>query len=463
MSAAVALAVVLLGAAPGSDVPVLGLDEALKVAKERNLDLKVAQARLAQAREVSRKVWAGYLPQVSVGGSYTRNSAEAKIQLPTGYYIRNVGMPQGPVRGDPSQPYTPDNPPGDQTTYILFPSGYADVVIQRQDQLGGQAQVSQALIAPVLWPAIQNAYLGEEVASLNVENGRREVLFAVAQLYYGAAGLKERVKVQQRLLEITRQHEKDAQVRVEAGAVAQAALLRAQIDRAKAEQDLKRVENSYLSAKIALAGLLDRDDRFEVDLPPAPQLPADVSGLEDAAVRDRPDVAAAKVGVRLAEGQRMVSFMKYLPNVGVSGAYRLANVSGFTGQYDSWAITLGLNWTLLDGGLREAELRESFAKISEAEANRLSLERKARDEVARAKLDLESARSNMTKAAEQVKLARQNSELVNVAYREGNVTYLEVEDANAALLGSELAVVGETLNANLAALKLLKSAGAFNP
>lgn len=462
MSAAVALAVVLLSAAPGADVPVLGLDEALKVAKDRNLDLKVAQARLAQAREVSRKVWASYLPQVSVGGSYTRNSAEAKIALPTGYYIRNVGAPQGPVF-DPTQDPSPENPPGAQTPYILFPSGFAEAIIQRRDQLGGQAQVSQALIAPVLWPAIQNAYLGEEVASLNVENGRREVLFAVAQLYYGAAGLKETVKVQQRLLEITRQHEKDAQVRVEAGAVAQSALLRAQIDRARAEQDLKRAENSYLSAKIALAGLLDRDDRFEVDLPPAPQQPADVSGLEDAAVRDRPDVAAAKVGVRLAEGQRMVSFMKYLPNVGVNGVYRLANVSGFTGQYDSWAITLGLNWTIFDGGLREAELRESFAKISEAEANRLSLERKARDEVARAKLDLESARSNMTKAAEQVKLARQNSELVNVAYREGNVTYLEVEDANAALLGSELAVVGETLNANLAALKLLKSAGAFNP
>ena len=66
---------------PGSDGPVETEEKALKVAKDRNLDLKVAEARLAQAREVSRKVWASYLPQVSVGGSYTRNSAEAKIAL----------------------------------------------------------------------------------------------------------------------------------------------------------------------------------------------------------------------------------------------------------------------------------------------------------------------------------------------------------------------------------------------
>jgi len=74
----------------------------------------------------------------------------------------------------------------------MVPSSLIEATIQPLNQLGAQAQLSQAIIAPALWPAIRAAYLGEEVAKLNVENARREVLFGAAQLYYGAAALKKR-------------------------------------------------------------------------------------------------------------------------------------------------------------------------------------------------------------------------------------------------------------------------------
>ncbi|MFY0577665.1 TolC family protein [Cystobacter fuscus] len=64
--------------------PVLTLNQALEEAREKNLDLKVARARLDQALLQSRRAWAGYLPTVTVGGSYTRNSAEAVFALPGG-------------------------------------------------------------------------------------------------------------------------------------------------------------------------------------------------------------------------------------------------------------------------------------------------------------------------------------------------------------------------------------------
>jgi outer membrane protein TolC len=83
--------------------------------------------------------------------------------------------------------------------------------------------------------------------------------------------------------------------------------------------------------------------------------------------------------------------------------------------------------------------------------------------VRQARLDLDSAVANREKAKEQLALAQENQRLVNVNYKAGAATYLEVTDANTALLQSELTQVSETLNADLAALRVLKAAGAFDP
>ncbi|MFZ5468289.1 MAG: TolC family protein [Myxococcota bacterium] len=446
------LVLTIVLALPVRAQPVLTLEAALQGASERNLDLKAAHARLAQVREASRKVLAAYLPQLSVGGTYTRNSVEAKIALPTGYFIRDVVQPQGPVF-DPGQPVSAENPPGLQTSHVLFPSGFVEAEIQPLNQLGAQLQLQQALVVPALWPALSNAHLGEQVAALSVEAARREILFAVVQAYYGAAGLKEALAVQEKLLEMNQAHEKDARQRYELGAAPKIELLRAEVDRARSEQDVERTRNAYAGVKSSLATLLDRDADFEVERPPRPVL--------EATEGDRPDVEAARVGVELADGLRRGVWFKYAPSLGLTAAYRVSNARGFTGTYDTWAVGVGLQWLLWDGGLRESELRETAAKQEEAQALWRSAQNKAKDELRRAELDLKSAQANEKKAAEALALARESAQLAQAAYTSGAATYLQVSDANTALLAAELSAIGEQLNAQLAMLRLAKAAGGF--
>lgn len=441
-----------------SAAPVLTLEEALRWAKQRNLDLQGAKARLVQAQEISKKAWAAYLPQLAVAGSYTRNSVAARISVPNAYYIRDVGTPTSP----PANPADPNSPPGQPTTTILFPAQFESATIQPLNQLNAQAQLTQALIVPTLWPTIRNAYLAEKVAELNFENLRQETLFTVAQLYYSAAGLKQNTQVQERLLAVNRDHEKNARVNFDAGAVPKVSLLRAEIDRSRSEQDLNRAQIAFESAKTALATLLDRDRNFDVAIPTEPTLPAE-RDIETVALKERVDLKAARVSEEIADRTSASSWLKYLPSLTFQGSYRLSNAKGFTGTYYTWALGLGLNWTLFDGGLREAEVRENAAKFNEASAARRSAESKAKDELVRAQFDLESARSNRLKAREQAQLARETSAIVETNYREGAATYLEVADANASLLSAEIALVSETLNANLASLRVLKAAGQFNP
>jgi outer membrane protein TolC len=401
--------------------PVLTLDEALALARQNNLDLKVARARLEQSRLLSNRAWAGYLPTVAVGGSYTRNSNEAVVTLP--------GGPQ--------------------------------IVIQPFDQFAAQAEVRQAVIAPSLIPAIRNAGIAEDVAELNTDNARREILFAVAQSYFAAASFQEAIRASQFLLEVNKARESDTQKRFDAGTVTKVALLRAQLDRARAEQDLVRARNAFASSRLALATLIQRDADFTLELPPVPQVPAGQEDLVKQALEQRPDVAAARRNLDLALGRKQSVWYSYAPSVGFSGVYRISNAAGFAGRNDIWALTLSAQWTLWDGGIREITLREESARVAEATAQQKQAEARAVEEVSRARLEYENAQANLSKAEEALGLARETQRLTEISFKAGVATYLEVADANSALTGAEVGAISERLQTSLAALRLLRSAGAF--
>lgn len=465
MTALAPLALVLaLGqAAPPSPAPasppaaVLTLDDALAQAQAQNWDLKQLDARLRQSQELHWKAWAGYLPQVTAGASYTYNQYETSIALPTGYAVRGrTGAANEP-------PADPAGLPGTATNQFITPTGAVQATIQKHDQLGGQIQLDQALIAPQLWYLIPAANHGERAASLSIESARRDVLFGVAQAFYGTASLRQAMQVSERLLEIARRQEHDANVRYQAGAIAKVGLLRAEIDRARAEQDLKRAQNSYESARIALATLLGRPVDFDIADPPQPELPADPASLEERALRERPDLLSARAQVDASRSNKNAQWARYLPTLGAFARWQVANVSGFSTSDNFYTLGLGLSWKIFDGGLRESDLRESRAKVAEAEAAAMSAELRVRQDVKQALLDLDSARANAAKAKEQRDLAAENQRLVDVAYAAGTATAVEQADATAQLRNAEIALTAESLGAQLAALRALKVAGAFHP
>lgn len=434
LQAAALAAGLAFGQVPSQDAPaaqaaapagVVTLDEALALAKERNLDLKVIRARLDQADELSWKAWSRYLPQVSAVGAWQQQ--------------HETLLPAGVLGPDP-------------------------VAIQPGEIMQGQIEATQMIFSPALIFGIRAAMKAEEAATLSLGEGRRALLFGVASTYYAAASLKQALGVNERLLEIAQRSEKDARVRFQAGTIAKVALLRAEIDRARAEQDLKRARNAFQSARLALATLLDRAADFDVADPPSPPVPEDREGetLVRMALQNRQDVRAARAQIAAARATRNVAIGRYFPNVGAFLREQRADAAGLTGA-KNWAAGLQLQWQILDGGLRESDLREGNARIAEAEAASRSTEAKARQEVLQALLDLDSARANAAKAKEQRDLATENLRLVDVSYRAGAATAVELADATAALRTAESSFTAETLGAQLAALRVLQVTGEFEP
>jgi outer membrane protein TolC len=450
--AAVAPAPTPSAAKPAAQSKVLTLREAIESARRQNLEIQQLDARVEQARQLTWKAWSTYLPQVNAGVQVVRNQYEVAFELPAGYWVRDMGSQQGPDAGG--------SVPGSPTNLTVYPSSVTEAIVQPLVQTQGQVKLSQAVIAPQAMLLISNAYKAEKTIDYNVMQARRDILFAVAQLYYGVASLQELSAVQERQVVLTKERERDARVRFEAGTGTKVGLLRAEIDRAQAEEDLKRAQIDYRRAKLALATALDRPDDFDIVIPASPPQPKGAN-LEQQALDLRPDVKAAAENLDLAYGERSRLYMQYLPSIGVFGSYGYASTSTFNPNAFSWQVGIGLTWTLLDGGLREASIREQTAKIVEADALKRQVDLRAVTRVKEAQLDLEAAVANRSKAKERTGLAQENARLVDVAYKAGAATYLESTDSVQTLRQAEVGLVAESLNVDLATLKLLNAVGAF--
>ena len=407
-------------------LPVITILDAIRIAQERNLDLMVLRAQLAQAQEISWKAWSGYLPHVTGTGAW---QAQREIKTP------DLGPPFGVI------------------------------TIQTGSVTQGQIEADQTILSLSLIYGIRQARATERAASFNIANARRSLLFGVAGAYYAAASLKQLYEVSQQLLEIAQRQEKDARVRYNAGTIAKVGLLRAEIDRARAEQDLKRASNAFEAQRIALATLLDRDARFDVTPPRPPPLDekATPDQLVQLAIDLRLDLKAARAELDAARAFRSSAIARYVPNVGAFARYQEQSAASLFAAKENWQAGIGLSWPILDGGLRESDIREGNARIEQADAAMRSAESKARQEVLTALLDLDSARANAAKAVEQRDLAAENNRLVDVSYRAGAATAVELADATAALRTAENNVVNERLNAQLAALRVLLAVGEFDP
>ena len=409
---------------PAPRKKVLTLKEALDSARTQNLDIQQLDAKVQAAAQLTWKGWSTYLPQIAATAQIVRNQYEVSFAIPTGT--------------------------GDPITTVVQP------LVQTQ----GQVRLNQAIVAPQAIMVIQNAYKAERTIDYNVQQARRDILFGVAQLYYGVASLQELTAVQERQVVLTKERERDSRVRFEAGTGTKVGLLRAEIDRAQAEEDLKRAQIDFQRARLALATALDRADDFDIVIPTSPPAPKGTN-LEQQALDLRPDVKAAAEALDLAYGERMRIYMQYLPSIGVFGAYNYATTGTFNPNAFTWQVGIGLTWNIFDGGLREASIREQSAKIVEADAYKRQVDLNAVTRVKQAELDLQGAVANRAKARERTGLAQENARLVDVAYKAGAATYLESTDSVQTLRQAEVGLVAESLNVDLATLKLLNAVGAF--
>lgn len=438
LAAALTLAWLPAGAraqAPAAAPPrELTLDEALALARRVNRSLIAERAHLAQAQTNVEQAWAALFPVVTAQGKYTRNYKEADLDF---------GALLGAYQLKPGVAMPPD----------------LVATILKRDQLDASISATMPLLAPAAYPALEAVKTGVRSSEASYESSEASVLFSVAQTFYAAAVADEVLVTRHSSIEVDTATLENAKTRFSAGTVTKVDVDRAELALVRAQQAELEARYGQAQAYRALATLIQADAPFKVRVPEALSVPA--NGDLDTALHLRPELRVLTFSEKASDAQARAYGWRWAPTLSAFGKANVGNYVGFTGDKYAWSAGLQLDWTLFDGGTRDAQRHLATAQAAEAQARAEVLTDSIRDDLVNNRSLLDTKQQAVQAATRAVSLAQETLDLVRSQYEAGTVTQVDLLQAQDNLVAAEEALAQSHFDVAVADLTLRRAAGTF--
>ena len=382
----------------------LTLDQALAELDSQSPTLVQARGRVADARALATQAAVPLLPTLVAAGGYTRNSADAIVDLSK---LPLAGLPAGALPSGPLviQPLGVWTVSGSLRVPLIVPNAWAD------------------------WAAAQRA---ADSIGATAESARLQLRASLAQAAWAAAAAEEIVAASERAVTVAEEHQRSAARSVTAGTEAPLSVLKAETEVVKRQSDLAQARANRERSHLALGVLLGKTEPLRVLLPPIAggETPQPVESLVAEALQARPEIVAQEAQIRAARAQVTSARLRWLPQISGSGAVFAADVPYPTGKKEGWRLTLDALWPLYDGGLAGGKRDQAQADLltarAAAEAQRLNVIQEIQD-----------TRRDVSVAGERLRLAEQQRDLATAAaasakrtFEAGVASSLDVLDAN---------------------------------
>lgn len=401
------------------------LDQLQNAALAANHDVRIATARVRQARSIFDETARDRYPHVPVGASIDR---------------REQATP-----GFSDEPVT-------TTTYRAGFDAFWEI-----DVFGRVRSAVRAAAATA------------EGFEATLEDVRVSVAAEVGRNYFELRGLQQQLAVTERSLANQQETLRLTRVRRDAGIgeeqdVASAAALVAGID-----AGLPPIRAAIAAREHRIAVLIGvRPNELTANLAPRVYPPlAKALPLGDPAslLRRRPDVRAAERRLAAASAREGVAAADLYPRITITGFLGLLAGRGSlfgTGDSRAWAVTPALSWAGFDLGSARARLRGANAATEESLAAFEQSVLLALEETENA---LVAYRAQQQRLVNLTDSARESTRAANIArtrYREGLADFLQLLDAERTQLQAEDAVAQAEAGVFTSVVAVYKSLGGIN-
>jgi multidrug efflux system outer membrane protein len=397
------------------------LQDLITQALADNYDLKVAVARIEQARAQVAVVRADFWPQVG----YQASAAREKSFIP---------LPQ--LQGN--------------VTYNSF-----------------QAAINAAWEADV-WGRIRRSSEAATAGLYAQEDVRRGVMLSlvsdVAANYFLLLELDRQLAIAQESATVYKGTLDLFTQRFEAGRDSKLGVVRAQAayDSSNATiAALKRAITQQENAICVLLGTYPRTIERGTQLEQQ-TMPATPSGMTSDLLQRRPDIMQAEQVMIGANAEIGVAVANYFPRIGLSALYggQGVDVSDlFKSNFSIWSIAAGLTGPIFQGGRLKAGVQAQQAFWDESIAQYKKTVTGAFRETSDALIAQQTLVTQRTALEGQVKANREAVDLATQRYTGGRASYFEVLDAEQSLFPSENALAQTQRDQLIAVVSLYKALG----
>ena len=400
------------------------LEQLVHGALADNLDLRVAVARVQQARAVFVERRLDQAPHVTAGAAYDRRK-----------------QPETLAGGERvfSESYQ-----------LGFDAGW------ELDLFGRQRRGAEAA----------RADLDAEWANL----ADAQVLIAaeVARNYFELRGAQKRIAVAEQTLGNLRDTQKLTETRWDLGAGSE---LDVQSSRARLkaiEADIPLLEVAQAQSRHRLAVLLgQRPDALDSLLEPR-EVPAFAKALPlgdtRELLRQRADVRVAERRLAAATARVGVATADLFPRLSLTGfvGFLGGDASGLVnGNNKAWSLTPSLSWAAFDFGSVRARLKASKAEAEGVAAQYEQAVLLALEDTENALTRYAKQQARLAIVADQAQAARRAEVLAQIRYREGSEDFLTLLDAQRTQLSADDALAAAEAEVNVSVVAVYKALGGW--
>ena len=409
------------------------LTEAIDLSIKNSNQLKLSQAKIAEATAVLKEAVGKKLPDAAVSGSYLRLTA-ANFDLKT----KNNNT-------SGTQNETP------KVTQAMYGILNASLPVYA----GGR----------IRYGIESSAYL-EKAARLDAEDDKDEVIQIAIEAFANLFKAKTAVRLVKENLLQSQQRLKDLGNLEKNGLLARNDLLKAGLQASNAELNLLDAENNLQLANVNMDLMLG--------LPVTTELVLDTTNIEKKndsrvledylkmAITNRKDIMALGYRKKAAEtGVKAVKGEKY-PGLQLTGGYIAADVPKVFSVTNAVNIGLGVSYSISSLWKNKAKVQEAEAKVKQIVATEAIQDDNVRLQVNKNYFALLSSRKKIDVYAKVLDQAKENYRIVKNKFDNSLATTADLLDADVAQLQATLIYTLAQADAFVAYNKLLQTTGVLS-
>jgi outer membrane protein TolC len=353
---------------------------------------------------------------------------------------------------------------------------FEGATVTPQHQVTASLDVRYPLYAPARWARRTQAEDQRTVAQANVEEVRRQTAFATADAYLTILARRRVVAATETARDVAAAHFDLARQLEQAGTGSRLNMLRAQQEVSADEVLVEASRLGVYRAQEALGVLLAADGPVDAIDEPTFVIPPDVIPVVGADPRVgpaagghmgpplqewRPDLRLFAAETRAAERVLRDSSKDRWPFLEAVFQPSSTYPAQFFLPQNSWRFLLQLSVPIVDSGQRAGQRTERQAALDISRATLANAVTTASSEVRAARESIASAERAVASARAGGDQARQVVEIVNISFRAGAATNIEVIDAERRARDADIAVAVAEDTLRRARFELLTALGRF--
>jgi len=451
------------------------LNRLIERAVRSNLDLRMAAARLREARAQRAIAAADRWPQVGMAGSiaYEGESPNRRRDKGTdsrGRRFRDTVV-QETAKSVVGGSLDPSSLVQDVAGEML-----SDALTQRRERQRPRDQGLFEFGFDASWEldvfgGIRRSVEAAEAEADAAGDDYRDVLVIllaeVARNYAEARGFQQQLVIARNNIETQQESLRLARSLCDAGVGDELDVAQAQAQLASTQSRVSVLETSFRHSvhwlSLLLAELPDATLAELADEAPFPSAPLEIPlGLPSDLLRRRPDIRRSERLLAAATARVGIATAELFPKFSLDGSLGLQSFDVrrlLDGRSLFWSVGPGVNWPILDGGRIRADIEVQDALRQQALAQYEFAVLNAVKEVEDALVSYQNEHVRYRHLADAVDANRRAVSLARAQYNEGVADFLVVLDSQRSLYAAQAELVESRTNTTLHAIAVFKALG----